>query len=72
MIVMAIDHVRDFFHAGALHGQNPVDFATTTPALFLTRWITHFCAPNFSLAKPKIPAWAPKPMQWTLNPQLVN
>jgi uncharacterized membrane protein len=49
MIVMALDHVRDFFHAGALHGQDPLDFATTTPWLFFTRWITHFCAPNFSL-----------------------
>jgi uncharacterized membrane protein len=49
MIVMALDHVRDFFHAGALQGQDPLDFATTSPWLFLTRWITHFCAPNFSM-----------------------
>lgn len=48
MVVMALDHTRDFFHNGALHGQNPLDLATTTPGLFLTRWITHFCAPNFN------------------------
>lgn len=46
MIIMALDHVRDFFHVGAMTG-NPTDPATTTPALFFTRWITHFCAPVF-------------------------
>lgn len=44
MLVMALDHVRDFFHQGS---PSPVDLATTTPILFFTRWITHFCAPNF-------------------------
>jgi uncharacterized membrane protein len=48
MVVMALDHTRDFFHFGALHGADPVDMATTTPWLFFTRWITHFCAPIFS------------------------
>jgi len=48
MIVMAIDHVRDFVHRGAMF-QSPTDLATTTPFLFLTRWITHFCAPVFML-----------------------
>ena len=48
MIVMAIDHVRDFVHRGAMF-QSPTDLATTTPSLFLTRWITHFCAPVFML-----------------------
>jgi uncharacterized membrane protein len=46
MIVMALDHVRDFIHADAFV-HNPLDFATTTPLLFFTRWITHFCAPTF-------------------------
>jgi uncharacterized membrane protein len=46
MLIMAIDHSRDFFHvAGAF--SDPTDMATTTPMLFFTRWITHFCAPNF-------------------------
>lgn len=46
MIIMALDHTRDFF---GIPGQNPTDIATTTPALFFTRWITHFCAPVFFL-----------------------
>jgi uncharacterized membrane protein len=46
MIIMALDHVRDFVHRGAM-SQSPTDLATTTPLLFLTRWITHFCAPVF-------------------------
>jgi uncharacterized membrane protein len=46
MIVMALDHVRDFFGNSGL---NPTDPATTTIPLFFTRWITHFCAPVFFL-----------------------
>jgi uncharacterized membrane protein len=46
MIIMALDHVRDFFHADAfLH--DPINPETTTPALYFTRWITHLCAPVF-------------------------
>ncbi len=46
MIIMALDHVRDFIHRAAM-SSSPTDLATTTPILFLTRWITHFCAPVF-------------------------
>src|SRR4026207_1472392 len=46
MIIMALDHSRDFFHKEALTG-NPLDPATTTSILYFTRWITHFCAPAF-------------------------
>jgi len=48
MVVMAIDHVRDYFHFSAIQGVDPLDLARTTPAIFLTRFITHFCAPIFS------------------------
>jgi uncharacterized membrane protein len=46
MIIMALDHVRDFFGNSGL---SPTDPATTTIPLFFTRWITHFCAPVFFL-----------------------
>ncbi len=46
MLIMAIDHVRDFFHITAWT-DSPTNLATTTPQLFFTRWITHFCAPTF-------------------------
>jgi uncharacterized membrane protein len=48
MVVMALDHTRDYFHFGALHGLDPLDLEHTSAALFLTRWITHYCAPIFS------------------------
>lgn len=47
MVIMALDHVRDFFNLGQLFGPDPTDLATTTPLLFFTRWITHYCAPVF-------------------------
>ena len=40
MVLMALDHVRDYFGEQL----NPMDIANTTTALFFTRWITHFCA----------------------------
>ena len=46
MIIMALDHTRDFFHSEALTG-NPLDPGSTTAALYFTRWITHLCAPTF-------------------------
>jgi len=46
MVLMALDHVRDYFHIGA-NVDNPLNLDTTTPLLFFTRWITHFCAPVF-------------------------
>jgi uncharacterized membrane protein len=46
MIIMALDHVRDYFHADSFIN-DPLDLNTTTPWLYFTRWITHFCAPLF-------------------------
>jgi uncharacterized membrane protein len=46
MIIMALDHTRDFLHVDAL-AQSPTNLATTNPMLFFTRWITHLCAPAF-------------------------
>jgi len=46
MLLMALDHVRDYFSNARYP---PLDLAHTTPALFLTRWVTHFCAPGFVL-----------------------
>ena len=49
MIIMCLDHVRDFFHVGAM-SFSPTDLSQTTPVLFFTRWITHFCLPVFMFA----------------------
>ncbi len=46
MVIMALDHVRDYFHITA-NIDDPLNLDTTSPALFFTRWITHFCAPVF-------------------------
>jgi len=46
MIIMALDHVRDFFGGTAV---SPTNLATTTVPLFFTRWVTHICAPVFFL-----------------------
>lgn len=46
MIIMALDHVRDFFHIDAMV-KDPTNMNSTTPTLFFTRWITHYCVPIF-------------------------
>ncbi len=46
MIIMALDHVRDYFHNSAFLN-SPTDLSQTTIPIFFTRWITHFCAPVF-------------------------
>ena len=48
MIIMALDHVREFMHRSSMSA-SPTDLKTTTAALFFTRWITHICAPSFVL-----------------------
>jgi uncharacterized membrane protein len=46
IVLMALDHVRDYFHSTGFNG-NPLDPTTTTLWLYTTRWITHLCAPTF-------------------------
>jgi uncharacterized membrane protein len=46
MIIMALDHVRDYFHQSAFLF-SPTDLSRTSVPVFFTRWITHFCAPIF-------------------------
>ena len=46
IVIMALDHVRDYFHA-ANFVYDPTDMTHTNAAVFFTRWITHFCAPVF-------------------------
>ena len=48
MILMLLDHTRDFVHEAGLLG-DPLNPATTTVILYLTRWVTHLCAPAFVL-----------------------
>lgn len=46
MVVMMLDHTRDFIHY-AIFQFDPLELTKTNTALFLTRWITHYCAPTF-------------------------
>ena len=46
MVIMALDHTRDFFHKEAFT-DDPLNLATTDTVQYFTRWITHFCAPVF-------------------------
>jgi len=48
MIIMALDHVRDYLFFGSFYF-DPTDLTKTSGVLFFTRWITHFCAPIFLL-----------------------
>lgn len=46
IVLMVLDHVRDYVHAPAFVF-SPTDLAQTHPLLFMTRWVTHLCAPTF-------------------------
>src|SRR5678816_3790332 len=59
MILMALDHVRDFF---GTPGISPTNLAQTTVALFGTRWITHLCAPGWSMIALAALIWLPVPL----------
>ncbi|MGH9971616.1 MAG: DUF1624 domain-containing protein [Pyrinomonadaceae bacterium] len=47
MVIMMLDHTRDFVHYAVLQGFDPTDLQHTSVKIFFTRWITHFCAPVF-------------------------
>jgi uncharacterized membrane protein len=47
MVIMMLDHTRDFVHRDVMLGFDPADLSKTNVLLFFTRWITHFCAPVF-------------------------
>src|SRR5512132_1529387 len=44
MLLMAVDHVRLYLTNASF---DPMDLSRTSVPLFLTRWVTHFCAPGF-------------------------
>lgn len=47
MVIMMLDHTRDFVHSAFMQGIDPTDLSRTSVMIFLTRWITHYCAPVF-------------------------
>jgi uncharacterized membrane protein len=47
MVLMALDHARDYFSDSRIDMANVGEMLKAPPALFLTRWVTHFCAPVF-------------------------
>lgn len=47
MVIMLLDHTRDFVHRDVMQGFDPTDLSHTNLKIFFTRWITHFCAPVF-------------------------
>lgn len=47
IVLMALDHTRDFFHGPTFRGENPLDVGHTSVILYVTRWVTHLCAPTF-------------------------
>ncbi|QQS45514.1 MAG: DUF1624 domain-containing protein [Acidobacteriota bacterium] len=46
MVIMLLDHTREFSHSDFLNF-DPADLTRTHTLLFFTRWVTHFCAPVF-------------------------
>lgn len=46
IVIMVLDHVRDYFHASG-YAYDPIDFHHSPPAVYATRWVTHFCAATF-------------------------
>jgi uncharacterized membrane protein len=48
MIIMALDHVRDYLYSGSFYN-DPLDLGKTSAVVFFTRWITHFCMPIFMM-----------------------
>jgi uncharacterized membrane protein len=47
MVIMLLDHTRDFVHYAVMQGFDPTDLSHTSFKIFFTRWITHYCAPIF-------------------------